>query len=356
MSYPVRRSPEPAREFDALEYVVYLRRRWLFVAVACVSAGLAATVGSLLLPRRYTSTSSILIEPPAGTDPRTLTAISPIYLESLKTYELLATSDSLFAKAAERFGLRRGADREPIETLKSRVLKATKPRDTKLLQISVTLEKPETSQAMAQFLAEETVRLSSELGQDAGKELIEEAQRQWNEMRTQLEAAESAHAKATRDIPVQSLEGEVESLLRLLGRVKRRQSTADAVVAEQVGLKGESAARARAGEFARQVRELEQQIAAKNRLLAERTARAEETKTRVDAAQTALAATAKRIQDLRASLGSSGDRLRVIDKGIVPERPSEPRTVLHATVAVGLALLGSMVYLSLGFSTKRRPS
>ena len=34
-------------------------------------------------------------------------AVSPIYLESLKTYEHYAESDSLFQNALDRFGLRR---------------------------------------------------------------------------------------------------------------------------------------------------------------------------------------------------------------------------------------------------------
>ena len=48
----------------------------------CLSLGV-----SLLLPKRYTATASIVIEPPGGSDVRLSTAVSPVYLESLKTYE-----------------------------------------------------------------------------------------------------------------------------------------------------------------------------------------------------------------------------------------------------------------------------
>jgi capsule polysaccharide export protein KpsE/RkpR len=329
-------------------------------------AGVAAGGVSMLLPKRYTSTASILIEPPAGTDPRTFTAISPIYLESLKTYELLATSDTLFARAVGRFKLRTADDSQSIEALKARVLKATKPRDTKLLQISVTLEKPEVAKAMAQFLAEETVKLSSSVSRDAGREVIEEAQRQSGEMRVKLEEAQTAAAKVNREQPLESLRGEVDAMVELLNRLRRSLSGAEASEAEfesraksatrkedRDPAAAEAASmRARAGQFARQIRELEQTIAARNRVLAERTARAEETKALVDYSQSASEAAAKRVQDLRASLGSSGERLKVIDPGIVPERPSEPRTALHAGIAVGLALLGSIVYLSIAFNAR----
>ena len=59
-----------------------------------------------LQPRQYTATARIVIEPPAGTDLRSAMAVSPIYLESLKTYEQFASGDSLFQKAIEQFDLR----------------------------------------------------------------------------------------------------------------------------------------------------------------------------------------------------------------------------------------------------------
>ncbi len=108
------------QSFDAFEYVDYLRQalargwqrhaewRWL----------LSLTL-SLLMPKRYTATASIVIEPPGNTDARTAIVISPMYLESLKTYESFADSDSLFARAAEKFHLQEtGGAARPIESLK----------------------------------------------------------------------------------------------------------------------------------------------------------------------------------------------------------------------------------------------
>src|SRR5260370_21992347 len=81
--------------FDVVEFLEYLRARRRFVAVCCGSAVLVALAGSWLLPRRYTATASILIGPPAGMDPRAATSVSPVYLESLKTFEPVAARDSL---------------------------------------------------------------------------------------------------------------------------------------------------------------------------------------------------------------------------------------------------------------------
>ena len=57
---------------------------------------------------------------------RLSTAVSPMYLESLKTYERFAGGDSLFARAADRFHLLDAGSSQSIEALKRRVLKVNK--------------------------------------------------------------------------------------------------------------------------------------------------------------------------------------------------------------------------------------
>ena len=93
--------------FDIFEYADFLRSRWKFLALACGVAIVAALATGFLLPKRYTATATILIDPPAAGDPRIATAVSTVYLESLKTYELLATNDQLFLRAARNFRLLR---------------------------------------------------------------------------------------------------------------------------------------------------------------------------------------------------------------------------------------------------------
>src|SRR5713226_6603088 len=103
----------------------HVRARWRIVAGACAVAVSLALGVSLILTKEYTATSRIVIDPPAGIDPRSSTAISPIYLESLRSYELFASSDGLFLQAVQRFHLRQGS--QPIERLKKSVLRADMP-------------------------------------------------------------------------------------------------------------------------------------------------------------------------------------------------------------------------------------
>src|SRR5258707_14589912 len=91
--------------FDALDFAWYLQRHWRKAALCCATAMALALAGSFALPTRYTATATVVIQP-AGMDPRGATAVSPVYLESLKTYELMASSDSLFLDAIDHLKLR----------------------------------------------------------------------------------------------------------------------------------------------------------------------------------------------------------------------------------------------------------
>ena len=103
-----------AETTDVFRYISYLRLRCIWIAISCLVATAIALAVSLALPREYTATARIVIDPPAASDMRAAMAISPIYLESLKTYEQFAASDSLFHKAIDQFALRKMLGDRPI--------------------------------------------------------------------------------------------------------------------------------------------------------------------------------------------------------------------------------------------------
>ncbi len=202
--------PDP---FDPYEYLAHLRARWKLAALVTGSALAVALAGSLLVAKKYTAYVTLVIEPPAGSDPRASTAVSPIYLESLKTYEHFAASDQLFAEAAGRFQLRRDFPGRPIERLKKAVLEVTIPRNTKVLQIGVTLPDPRKAHDLALFLAEETVRLNRRTARAADDELIAAARRRLDEAIARTKTAEAARARASARTPraeMDALDSEVQ--------------------------------------------------------------------------------------------------------------------------------------------------
>src|SRR5262245_15819115 len=99
------RGHKMADSFDPIAFLEYLKRHAHFAAVAIAGAVVMTAAISYMLPKRYTATATLVIEPPNAGDPRAATAVSSVYLESLKAYEQFASSDSLFRRAAEKFQL-----------------------------------------------------------------------------------------------------------------------------------------------------------------------------------------------------------------------------------------------------------
>src|SRR5207342_178962 len=152
-------------------------------------AGLAGAASMAMTPQ-YTATARVVIDPPAGADLRAAMAVSPIYLESLKTYEQFADSDSLFQKAALQFGLQA----RPIEALKRRVLQVQLVRNTRILQISVTLPDAKKAQALAQYLAEATVETNRAAVSESDKDLLRGIEQQARDLRARLQEVDAGWA------------------------------------------------------------------------------------------------------------------------------------------------------------------
>jgi capsular polysaccharide biosynthesis protein len=340
--------------FDIFEYVDFLRKRWKFSGLACGFAILAALAAGFLLPKRYTATATILIDPPAGGDPRIAAAVSTVYLESLKTYELLAADDQLFVRAAGQFQLR-DRDGSPIESLKRRVLKVDKLRDTRALQISVTLSDPKTAQAVAQYIAEGAVDLNRSGAKEVDEALIESAAKAAEMAKVRLNDAETAWQKAAGAHSAEALRSEVSDDSYLKSRVE------DELLEAQVDLAGGStqaqrdigASQARAELLERRLRELTVAIEQKSAALAEQSALEQNLQAILNSARASYEAYAQRLSDLRVSRGSRTEWLRVIDPGIIPQRPSSPNAPLILIGAALLALFGSLLYLTLSFSWTR---
>jgi len=149
---------------NTYRYLSYLGSRWRFIVAPCLIAAFLALVVSLLEPKQYTAACRILIEPAAGG-----AMVSPMYLESLKTYEQFAASDSLFMQAIDHFRLRQRFPQQPVESLKARILKVGMVRDTKILEINATLSDPKTAHALALYVADQTVALSRAVGDETEK-------------------------------------------------------------------------------------------------------------------------------------------------------------------------------------------
>ena len=345
---------------DAYRYISYMRSRWVWIASSCGTAVAIAVAATVMMPRQYTATARIVIEPPAGTDLRAAMAVSPIYLESLKTYETFAASDSLFQKSMERFGLRSVLGPRPIEALKKQVLKVATVRNTRVLEIEATLPDARKAQALASFLAEQTVEMNRSLVSEGDRELIAGIEQQERDLRGQMEAMDRGWAKLLETEPTADLQAALAGAAKIRSgleeqaqnveleladageREKHSQAAELSEIRKEVGN-----AQARLAEVRRQLQVLNRQSAEREKLLAERMAHRDRAEAEMKAARTALTAVETRLREARGDSGYRGERLKVIDPGIVPERPSSPNLPLNVMAALLLALVLSIFYFTL---------
>lgn len=351
--------PEP---FQLADYLTYVRDRWKFVAAAVLGAAVLTAGASLLIPKRYTATATLVIEPPGGADPRNTVVLNAVYLESLKTYEEFAGSDSLFARANEKFSLSAKDGSSSFESLKNRVLRVNKPKETKVLEISVTLNDPKLAQTVVQFLAEETVALNRNIARTGEIESRQEIAKQLDAARNDLEKARSEQAAAEANGSLTALDEEVRGLADVRARITEQIVSANALIAETAAggdsdeaRKEIASGRARVASLEAQRTALERESAAKTTALAALRAKLGRTGDQVRSAQSSVDVLIGRSNDLAATSGLRTEQLRIIDPGIVPQRPSFPRPALFTVAAVVIALVLSVAYLTMmfGLSTER---
>ena len=351
-----------SESFDAYRYIGYLRARWQWIAGSAALAACLAAAASLLMTPQYTATAQLVIEPPAGADLRSAMAVSPIYLESLKTYERFAGSDSIFQKAAAQFGI----TERPIESVKRRVLQVNLLRNTRILEIAVTLPDPVKAQALAKFLAESTVETNRASASQSDQDLLRGIEQQARDMRARVQESDAGWAKAVTSEPLTGLQAAAEQAEEQRAKIEEQARSAELELADlQASVKSaadpsdlrrqETNARARLLEMRRQIKDLERQDSERERLLATRQAHRDQLDAERKANQVALAAIEARLRDARGENGMRGERLKIIDPGIVPERPSSPNLPLNVAAAllVGLVLPVLFLTLEMNFQDRR---
>jgi uncharacterized protein involved in exopolysaccharide biosynthesis len=342
---------------DAFRYVGYIKLRWRTLATSCAIAVTLALVATLLMPRQYTATARIVIDPPAGADIRAAMAVSPIYLESLRTYERFATAGGLFQKAVERFGLRQLLGNRPIESLQKSVLRVEIVRNTRILEIAATLPDPQRAQALARFLADETVEMNRAIAMQGALDLVEAVAQEERRAQARLQETDAAWSHMLAGEPVDALQSDLTVAAGLRSDMQHQIASAELEIAESAdrarqvqASMASSTSRARLQELRRQVLALDRQEAEQQKLLAQRLADRDKLESERKADEAALTAMEQRLGEARGESGYRGERLRIIDPAIVPERPSSPNLPLNLAAALLLGLLLPVIYFTLEMS------
>jgi capsule polysaccharide export protein KpsE/RkpR len=346
--------------FDPVDFAFYLRSRWKTAAICCTTAIVLAASAGILLPKRYTAKSTLIVEPPSGTDPRATLAVSPVYLESLKTYENFATSDTLFARALEELDLRRRYQTSSIESLKRRVLTVTKPPSTRIIEVEATLGDPVGAKRLAQFIAEQTVGLSRSMARHASDDVVHEAEKN-------VVAAETRLASSLKAAPgngvntVEELTADITNASDLRYDIQRDLARAEADLADSTSKANTNAeqiaaARARIADLRAQEDKLAVASSQKSETLARVRPISDSMEAEQRLARADLEAARTKLAEARYSAVYGAERLEVLDPGVVPESPSYPNTPLMMVVALTVSLVGSLAYLAAAFGYNRAMS
>ena len=217
------------------------------------------------------------------------------------------------------------------------------PRNTKILEIHATLPDPKTAHALALYIAEETVKLNQTVTRAADRDLAAEIEKQEAEAHARLQRADQEWAKASTDEPADQLKAELDSDEELRAALHRELVESEVLMDDVDGERQN----ARATRYRTQLEALQRTMAVKQRLLGERSARIARLTSERIAAQAAAKAAETRLQEARSELGFRGERLRIIDPGITPERPSSPNIPLNMLLALFAAVVLSVLYLTL---------
>ena len=348
---------------SATEFLRLLARRWRILLAAAVSAAVLSFLGAQLLPKKYTSEALLLIEAPGSSGSRSRLLVSPVYLDSLRTYALLASSDELFEKAVNSLGLRDAGGGRSLAEMKESAVRVEIPRNSRILAIRATLRDPQKAQALAKFLAEATVQQNREI-QQAGDELrtsLADSARQGAERR--MDQVDEQLQELAAKVPAAGLEAEIEALVwnREIAReelkfLQRREGEPVAPGSDPTA--GGSAPRPRIVELRAQIERLDAEIRGKQILLSRATAKQDALESRRKAARKVLQQADARLLQEQALEAARSERLRIIQPGVLPEKPSHPRIALYVLAATALALLFAVfaVTLQIHFSRDGAPS
>lgn len=342
----------------------YVGARWRFlVMVIAVSACLAFIV-SELLPRKYTATTTVIIDPPATTDIHAGAALNPAYLDSLRTYEHFFTSDQLFDNAARRFHLDLAG--QNVATIREQVLKVKQQHETRILEISATMRDPAAAYQLARYITEQSIEANREHAEAADRDSMKNLLAELETTRAQLTRAQAEWQRASKDDTPDAIQVALDSAVSLQSDTRTHQNEAEAE-AEEWRIRAEDgqdadkpwartqarAAAARRDDYAKRLAQLDAEVARDRKELAERSSRLTLATSELDVARKAFETAQTRVRDFAAVAGMRTERMRIIDPGVVPRKPSSPKVLLNTLAAALLAACLGLGWLVLRASEAR---
>ncbi len=271
--------------FELMLYLRAMLGRWRRMALVVAVASAVALAVSLLLPKTYEATVTLVIQPAiiqrAGSEARFSAFVNRTYLEYLRSYEHVLQSDGLLDRLIRQTKLDQPPYGYTVANFRGSALNVTLLENTKILKVRVRLSNPQKAHEVALSLARLAVQSNA--------------------------AMNSAEAQRA----AQQFEKEQERLLARLGETQEALE------------KFQRTSRVDVAPLKLRLKELEL-----NYELAER----------------AVASYSERAGQAELDMAARQEELLLADSGIVASRPIRPRLGLNVLLAALLGFLGSLLY------------
>ncbi|HEU5401601.1 MAG TPA: GNVR domain-containing protein [Terriglobales bacterium] len=248
-----------SRQLTWSDYVSIARRRWWVIVIPTILMPILAYVGSLWIPNRYTSKTSVLVEEQKVPD----TFVKPVVAEEvnqrLATMQEQILSRTRLQPIIERFGLyKNDIGKKAMEDLLDRMRKSISVSPVKAdfgdsrsgglpgFYISFTADDPKTAQQVCSeitsMFVNENLRLREQHAQgttDFLKSQVEEAKRTLDEQDSRLAAFQSKYLnqlpgdEQTNIAMLNSLNNRLEAINQALAQQQQQKTFLEGMLARQ---------------------------------------------------------------------------------------------------------------------------
>ena len=247
------------RPLETRDYVAILRRRWWLLTIAAIVGVAVGYLVALALPRRYTSQTLVLVEPPTVPDSYVRPVVTADLNQRLASMQEQILSRTRLQHIVQQLGLyKQDANRVPIEELVARLrnsivvtpitpMPQTQARELPGFYVSVTIDNSRLAQQICteitSMFLEQNLRLRQQLSQDTTDFLtkqLQEAKARLDEQDAKLAEFQRRHIGELPDNQqtnlslLTGLTTQLEAVTQAINRTQQDKAFTETLLAQQL--------------------------------------------------------------------------------------------------------------------------
>jgi uncharacterized protein involved in exopolysaccharide biosynthesis len=326
---------------------VLLKNKWTIISMT-IGVMFITGVISFLLPKRYKATVTLIIsESKMGSDSVISNYFNPRFYY---TFEGMVKNKRLVQQGLKEYSLDKAPYNLKVDDLIDSVKVALK-RNTRLINLSVEFNDSEIASKLANFIAEEAVKLNMKLNEEESKRETEFMKKQVSEVAHSMRKNEQILKDYKQKAAIKEIETDVETLLYSKADLKLRRLDAEVKKAEMSAVpktvkiektepeKSIKEIDALIISLDKMIIDIEKDLDGKQKLLAERELRLEALMTLFDADQVSYRNINTRSGQNAIKVSEKFQQIRIVDPALPPFYAEWPRKKLLVIIAGGLAFL-----------------